>query len=149
MLIVGAASALAWVLTKERIPQQLTQTILSMIDNKYVFLIVINLFLLIVGMFIEGNAATIVLVPLLVPIARAYGIDDIQFAFVFIINMAIGSITPPLGTAMFVTCAVTKCKIKDFLKESGPFFILMGVLLLLVSYVPLITTGIVTLTYGN
>lgn len=149
MLIVGAASALAWVLTKERIPQQLTQAILSMIDNKYVFLLVINLFLLVVGMFIEGNAATIVLVPLLVPIARAYGIDDIQFAFVFIINMAIGSITPPMGTAMFVTCAVTKCKIRDFLRHSGPFFILMGILLLMVTYIPVLTTGIVTLTYGG
>lgn len=149
MLIVGSASALAWVLTKERIPQQLTNAILSMIDNKYIFLLVINLFLLVVGMFIEGNAATIVLVPLLVPIARAYGIDDIQFAFVFIINMAIGSITPPMGTAMFVTCAVTKCKIKDFLKNSGPFFMLMGALLLIVTYVPIVTTGIVALTYGG
>ena len=149
MLIVGAASALAWVLTKERIPQMLTQSILEMIHNKYVFLIVINLFLLVVGMFIEGNAATIVLVPLLVPIARAYGIDDIQFAFVFIVNMAIGSITPPMGTAMFVTCGVTKCKIKDFLKESGPFFGLAFCLLLVVTYVPAVTTGIVALTYGN
>ena len=135
-------------MTKERIPQTLTQTILDLINNKYIFLIVINIFLLIVGMFIEGNAATIVLVPLLVPIARAYGIDDIQFAFVFIVNMAIGSITPPMGTAMFVTCAVTKCKIKDFLKESGPFFILTGILLLLITYVPFVTTGIVELTYG-
>ena len=149
MLIVGAASALAWVLTKERIPQTLTQTILDLIHNKYIFLIVINIFLLFVGMFIEGNAATIVLVPLLVPIARAYGIDDIQFAFVFIVNMAIGSITPPMGTAMFVTCAVTKCKIKDFLKESGPFFILTGALLLLITYVPFVTTGIIDLTYGG
>lgn len=149
MLIVGAASTLAWVLTKERIPQLLTQSILAMIDNKYVFLIVINIFLLVIGMFIEGNAATIVLVPLLVPIARAYGIDDIQFAFVFIVNMAIGSITPPLGTAMFVTCSVTGCKISEFLKASLPFFLLTGALLLLVSYVPFVTTGVVSLTYGN
>lgn len=149
MLIVGAASALAWVLTKERIPQILTQNILEMIHNKYIFLIVINLFLLCVGMFIEGNAATIVLVPLLVPIARAYGIDDIQFAFIFIVNMAIGSITPPMGTAMFVTCAVTKCKIKEFLKESVPFFILSAILLLVITYVPIVTTGIIQLTYGE
>ncbi len=149
MLIVGSASALAWVLTKERIPQMLTETILALIHNKYLFLITINVFLLCVGMFIEGNAATIVLVPLLVPIARAYGIDDIQFAFIFIFNMAMGSITPPMGTAMFVTCAVTKCKIKDFLKESGPFFLLTGAILLIITYVPIVTTGIVSLTYGE
>ncbi len=107
MLIVGAASSFAWVLTKERIPQMLTEWMVATIDNKYLFLIVINIFLLIVGMFIEGNAATIVLVPLLVPMARAFGINDIQFAFVFIFNMAIGAITPPMGTLMFVTCGVT------------------------------------------
>lgn len=136
MLIVGAASALAWILTKEQIPQALTSAMVNTIGNKYIFLIAVNVFLLIVGMFIEGNAATIVLVPLLIPIARAYGINDIQFAFVFIFNMAIGAISPPMGTIMFVTCGVTKCKIKDFLKESIPYFALMLAVLLLITYVP-------------
>lgn len=147
MLIVGAASALAWILTKEQIPQFLTNAMVNTIDNKYIFLIAVNIFLLIVGMFIEGNAATIVLVPLLVPIARAYGINDIQFAFVFIFNMAIGAISPPMGTIMFVTCGVTKCKIKDFLKESVPYFILMLAVLLLITYVPATTTAILNLFY--
>lgn len=91
MLIVGAASAFAWILTKERIPQQITEMIINTISNKYVFLMVVNVFLLFVGMFIEGNAAMIVLVPLLAPVARAYGIDDIQFAMIFIFNMAVGA----------------------------------------------------------
>lgn len=147
MLIVGAASALAWMLTKEQLPQLLTNTMVSAIGNKYVFLIAVNIFLLIVGMFIEGNAATIVLVPLLVPIARAYGINDIQFAFVFIFNMAIGAISPPMGTIMFVTCGVTKCKIKDFLKESIPYFALMLGVLILITYVPATTTAILDLFY--
>lgn len=147
MLIVGAASALAWILTKEQIPQALTSAMVNTIGNKYIFLIAVNVFLLIVGMFIEGNAATIVLVPLLIPIARAYGINDIQFAFVFIFNMAIGAISPPMGTIMFVTCGVTKCKIKDFLKESIPYFALMLAVLLLITYVPATTTAIIDLFY--
>ncbi len=147
MLIVGAASAFAWVLTKERIPQQVTEMIISNISNKYVFLMIINVLLLFIGMFIEGNAAMIVLVPLLVPVARAYGIDDIQFAMTFIFNMAIGCVTPPMGTLIFVTCGITKCKIKDFIIEAIPFYLLLLGCLLLLTFVPVFSVGVVNLLY--
>ena len=96
MLIVGAASVYAWVLTKEQIPQALTNWIVGAIDSKVLFLLIINVFLLVLGMFIEGTASMIVLVPLLAPVARAYGIDDIQFAMIYIFNSAIGALSPPL-----------------------------------------------------
>ena len=147
MLIVGAASSFAWVLTRERIPQRLTELIVQVITNKYLFLMVVNLFLLIVGMFIEGNAAMIVLVPLLAPIAAAYGIDEIQFAMVFIFNMAIGSLSPPMGTLMFVTCGVTKCKIKDFIREAVPFYIMLFICLMNLTFIPFMSTGLVSLVY--
>lgn len=147
MLIVGAASAFAWILTKERIPQEITELIVNIISNKYVFLIVVNIFLLFVGMFIEGNAAMIVLVPLLAPVAKAYGINEIQFAMIFIFNSAIGCITPPMGTLMFVTCGITKCKINDFIKEAVPFYILLLICLMLLTFVPVFSTGIVDLFY--
>lgn len=147
MLIVGAASAFAWILTKERIPQQVTEMIISNISNKYIFLIIINILLLFIGMFIEGNAAMIVLVPLLVPVARAYGINDIQFAMTFIFNMAIGCVTPPMGTLIFITCGITKCKIKDFIIEAIPFYLLLLGCLLLLTFVPLFSVGIVNLLY--
>lgn len=97
MLIVGGASAFAWILTREQIPQQFTALVLGTIHNKYLFLFVIILFLIVVGMFIEGNAALIVLVPLLAPVAEAYGIDPIHFAMVYIFTMACGGVTPPMG----------------------------------------------------
>lgn len=147
MLIVGAASAFAWILTKERIPQHITEFIVSTITNKYIFLIAVNIFLIFVGMFIEGNASMIVLVPLLAPVARAYGIDDIQFAMIFIFNSAIGALSPPMGTLMFVTCGITKCKIKDFIREAIPFYILLIVCLMLITFVPIFSTGIVDLFY--
>ena len=87
MLIVGGASAFAWILTREQIPQQFTALVLGTIHNKYLFLFVIILFLIVVGMFIEGNAALIVLVPLLAPVAEAYGIDPIHFAMVYILSL--------------------------------------------------------------
>ncbi|TCO76500.1 TRAP transporter large permease [Marinisporobacter balticus] len=147
MLIVGAASAFAWILTKERIPQQITELIIEMISNKYIFLMVVNIFLIFVGMFIEGNASMIVLVPLLAPVAKAYGIDEIQFAMIFIFNSAIGCITPPMGTLMFVTCGITKCKINNFIKEAVPFYILLFICLMLLTFVPVFSTGIVDLLY--
>lgn len=147
MLIVGAASAFAWILTKERIPQDVTEFLVNNISNKYVFLMIVNAFLLMVGMFIEGNAAMIVLVPLLAPVAAAYGINEIQFAMVFIFNMAIGCITPPMGTLMFVTCGITRCKIMDFIKEAVPFYILLFACLMLLTFVPAFSVGIVNLFY--
>ena len=148
MMIIGAASALSWVLTKERIRQSITELMLQVTDNKYVFLLLCNLFLLFVGMFIEGNAAMIVLVPLLYPIATGtYGIDGIQFAMMFIFNMAIGSLSPPMGTLMFVVCNETKCKLSTFIKESIPFYIVLLVELFLFATVPVLTTGLVDLIY--
>lgn len=147
MLIVGGASAFAWVLTRERIPQQLTTLITSNIHNKYFFLLIVIVFLLLVGMFIEGNAAMIVLVPLLAPVAAAYGIDEIHFAMLFIFVMAVGGVTPPMGTLIFVTCGVTKCDIKAFIKESLPFYVLLLIVMLLIAFVPVLSTGLVNLVY--
>lgn len=147
MLIVSAACVFSWILTKERIPQQLTEWIVGTIHNKYVFLLIVNVFLLIVGMFIEGNASMIILVPLLAPIAASYGIDQIQFAMVYIFNNAIGALSPPMGTLMFVTCGITKCKTAAFIKEAVPFYILLAINLLLLTYIPIFSTGLLHLFY--
>ena len=106
-----------------------------------------NLFLLFVGMFVEGNAAMIILVPLLFPIAMNYGINEVQFLMVIIFNMAIGSLSPPMGTLMFVVCNETKCKLKNFIIESVPFYIVLIVELLALTFIPFLTTGLVDLIY--
>ncbi len=147
MLIIGAASALSWVLTKERIPQTLTEMMLQISPNKYVFLIMMNIFLLICGMFLEGNAIMIILVPLLFPIAMQYGINEVQFLMVIIFNVSIGCMTPPMGTLMFVVCNETGCKLKEFIKESIPFFIVLIAELLMLTFIPVLTTGLVDLMY--
>ena len=147
MLIVSAASVFSWILTKEKIPQALTDWMIVNINNRYIFLIIVNIFLIIVGMFIEGNASMIILVPLLAPIAKSFGIDEIQFAMVYIFNNAIGAFSPPMGTLMFVTCGITGCKTKDFIKEAIPWYIMLVAVLLLLSYVPVCTTWIVDLLY--
>lgn len=147
MLIVAAASTFSWILTKEMIPQQFTEWMINVIDNKWVFLVAVDVFLIIVGMFVEGNASMIVLVPLFAPAAAAYGLDPIHFAMVFIFANAIGAFTPPMGTLMFVACGVTECKTKDFIKEAVPFYLLLAGCLLALTFVPVFSTGLVNLIY--
>ena len=147
MLIVAAASTFSWVLTKERIPQMFTEWLITVIDNKWLFLVAVDIFLIFIGMFVEGNASMIVLVPLFAPAANAYGLDPIHFAMVFIFANAIGAFTPPMGTLMFVTCSVTGCKTKDFIKEAVPFYALLFLCLLCLTFVPSFSTALVSLAY--
>lgn len=147
MLIVAAASVYSWVLTKEQIPQQLTGWIVENIHNKYLFLLIVNIMLLVLGMFIEGTASMIILVPLLAPVAAAFGINEIQFAMIYIFNSAIGALSPPMGTLMFATCGVTKCKTKDFIKACVPFYIALVICLMIITFMPVFSTGLVDLIY--
>lgn len=149
MIIIGAASTFAWILTKERVPQELANMMITLIDNPVVFLIMVNLFLLMVGMFLEGNAAMIILVPLLTPLADYFGLDPYQFAIMFIFNMAIGAISPPMGTLMFVTCGITKCKMSDFIKEAIPFYLLLIFCLIALSLFPECSVGFIDLFYSD
>jgi len=99
-------------------------------------LAVINVFLLAIGMFIEGGAALIIIAPLLVPVAVGLGIDPIHFGMIMIVNIMIGGVTPPFGSMMFTTCSVTKVPVGAFMREIWPFIIALLVALLLVTYVP-------------
>ena len=148
MIIVGAATCFSWILTWENVPQTMTTVLIDVCKNKYLFLFAVNIFLLIVGMFIEATAAQIVLAPMLVPVAVAFGIDPVHFGMVFIFNMALGSLTPPMGNLMFVTCGVTKCPTEEFLKDSVVFYILIFAMLMLMTYVPFISTWLPNLLYG-
>ena len=148
MLIVGAATCFSWVLTWENVPQTMTTFLISLCGNKYVFLLLVNVFLLCVGMFIEATAAQIVLAPMLVPVAVAFGIDPVHFGMMFIFNMAIGSLTPPMGNLMFVTCGVTKCSTEEFIKDCRVFYVMLFAMLMLMTYAPFLSTWLPNLIYG-
>lgn len=148
MLIVGAATCFSWILTWENVPQNMTNLLISVCHNKYIFLLAVNIFLLFVGMFIEATAAQIVLAPMLVPVAVAFGINPVHFGMIFIFNMAIGSLTPPMGNLMFVTCGVTKCSTEEFIKDCRVFYVLLFVMLLVMTYIPFISTWLPNLIYG-
>jgi len=136
VLIIVAASVFGYYLTWERIPQQLTEFLLELTANKYLMLAIINVFLLALGMFIEGGAALIIVAPLLVPVATALGIDPIHFGMIMIVNIMIGGVTPPFGSMMFTTCSVTNVPMSAFVKEIWPFILALLASLLVVTYFP-------------
>ena len=147
MVIIGAVSSVAWVFTVERVPQRLLELMVNNIESKYVFLFIVNIFLIIVGMFVEGNAAACMLIPILAPIASAYDIDLIHFGMIWVFNMSIGGITPPMGTLMYVTCGVTGCRIKTFIIEAIPYLIMLFICLMIITYVPWLSTWLVNLLW--
>lgn len=136
MVVIMASSALAWIFSLEHAGDKLAALILEFTTNKYAFLMVVNALLLVLGMLIEGNAIMIVLVPLLMPVVRQLGIDPVHFGIVLILNLAIGCLTPPVGTVMLLVCNLAKVSVADFMRQSWPLFLALFAALLLVTFVP-------------
>ncbi len=139
LFIIAVASGFARVLTWEQIPQQVALMLSSEVGSAVAFLLIANALLLILGMFLEGNAILIVLSPLLAPVAAQFGIDPVHFGIMFILNASIGTITPPLGTVMFTTCSITGVPIGAFIRAIMPYWLLLVGLLLIVTFVPAVS----------
>lgn len=136
MLIIVGANIFGSYLSYERIPHTLSTIILGISDNPYIFLLLINVFLLIVGMFVEGGPAIIIIAPLLLPILKVLGIDLVHFGIIMTLNLAIGGITPPFGSMMFIVSSLLKVSIWDFIKANIPFLIASIIALLIITYIP-------------
>lgn len=136
VLIIVSASVFGYYLNWERIPQDLTGLLLDLTTNKYAMLAILNILLLVLGMFLEGGAALIIVAPLVVPVVVKLGVDPIHFGMIIIVNIMIGGVTPPFGSMMFTTCSVTKVSVSDFVKEVWPFIIALLAALIVVTYCP-------------
>ena len=136
VLIIVAASVFGQYMSWERIPYLLSKSLTSLSDSPWVMLMMINVFLLLMGMFLEGGAVLIIVAPLLVPVAQSMGIDLVHFGLVLIVNIMIGGITPPFGSMMFTTCSITKVSVGDFIREIWPFILALIAVLLVVTYIP-------------
>ena len=140
--LIAFASTVTFVLTIDLIPMKLTNFIQEFTKSPLVFTLMVMVLLLIVGMFLESNAAYIMLVPLIAPIALAYGIDPIYFGFIFVLNLVIGMMTPPVGVLLFVMCGITKISMSEMIKNSIPFIILQYLVLALCIIFPEIVTAL-------
>jgi len=139
LLIVANAGLFSWIMTSQGIPQ-MAASWFSDITNPIVFLLLMNILLLIIGMFFDAGAAILIMVPILLPIAVSLGIDPIHFGIIMIVNLAMGMITPPIGVNLFVVCEIANIKIEKVSRALVSYFLIMIVDLLLISYIPQIST---------
>jgi tripartite ATP-independent transporter DctM subunit len=138
--MIAFASTVTFLFTIDLLPMRLAGLMQGVTDSPFLFLCLIAVMLLVVGMFLESNAAYIMLVPLFHPIALQYGIDPLHFGFLFVLNLVIGMLTPPVGVVLFVVCGITGVRMGELVRESWPFIAAMYAVLLLCMIFP----GIVT-----
>ena len=140
LIIIGLSASFAWILTIEGVPQALADRLVAMDLSPWAFLVVVNLFLLAFGIFIEPLPGVMVLVPILAPVALKLGIDPVHFAMIVIFNLTLGMITPPVGGLLAVTCNVSRVPMSALVRELKPFLVAHGIVLVLLTFVPALST---------
>jgi len=138
--IIAATSLFSWLLSSEQIPQAITSALLGITDNTVILLLLINVILLITGMFLDSGPAIMLLAPILAPVAVGLGVNMVQFGLIMVINLTIGLLTPPVGTAMYVASNISGVPIPTLSKKIMPFVLIMIFVLLLVTFIPGLTT---------
>jgi len=149
LLIVAVAALFGWILSVESVPQKLTEGMLAISRDPYVLLLIVNLLLIVVGMFLDSTTAILVIAPIIAKPLVAAGVDPVHLGMVVVFNLMIGLLTPPMGLALFLVTDIAKVSMKDVLKEMAPYYVPLGITLLLITYVPGITTSIPRWALGN
>ncbi|MEO1054365.1 MAG: TRAP transporter large permease [Bacteroidota bacterium] len=139
MLLIGTSMGMSWVMSFENIPQEVSTALITISDNKYVILLIINLILLCVGIFMDMTPAVLIFTPIFLPVVEDLGMDPVHFGIVMVLNLCIGLCTPPVGSVLFVGVGVAKISIQKVIKPLVPLFLAMLLALLLVTYFPEIT----------
>lgn len=149
LLIVAVASIFGWILSVERVPQIMTEAMLSISKHPYVLLFLVNILLLIVGMFLDSTTAILVIAPIIAKPLAAAGVDPVHLGMVVIFNLMIGLLTPPMGLALYLVSDIAKVKMKAVLREMIPFYFPLVMTLILLTYVPQLTTWLPRMALGN
>ncbi len=136
LFIIGASTIMSWAMAFTGLPSMISDWMLSISDNPIIIFILMNIILLIIGMFMDLTPALLIFTPIFMPIATQLGMDPIHFAMMIIFNLCIGIATPPVGTALFVGCSVSGAKIEDVIRAILPFCAVLIVTLMLITFVP-------------
>ncbi len=144
-LLVGTAYAFSYIVAIEHIPDAVAGWLLTLTDNKYVLLLLINIVFIVLGMFIDTMCITLVFIPIVLPLVNALGIDLVHFGVMITLNMMIGLSTPPFGMLLFVVSGISKTPLKDVIREVFPMLLVLFIVLFCVTYIPQIVTFLPTL----
>lgn len=138
-LILGASSALSWILTTQQVPQLISLFFQSITKNVYIFLFLMNLLFLLIGCFLDAGPAILILAPIFSPVAISYGINPLHFALIMIVNLTIGLATPPVGSCLYIACEISNNSLEQVSKAILPFIIIEIIVLGLITYFPFFT----------
>ena len=139
LLIVAVAALFGWILSVEAVPQQLTAWMLGISTHPYVLLLLVNVLLLVVGMFLDSTTAILVIAPIIAKPLVAAGVDPVHLGMVVVFNLMVGLLTPPMGLALYLVADIGKVAMKDVLRAMLPYYVPLGITLLMITYVPWIT----------
>jgi tripartite ATP-independent transporter DctM subunit len=149
MFIVAMASMIQFIFSYERIPQQITRLMLSVTDDKYLLLLMINVLLLVLGMFLETIAAMILALPVLLEIAKVIQIDPVHFGIIVVINLSIGLATPPVGVCLFIACGIAKVPLERVSIATLPMIAIAIGVLMLITYAPAVSLFLPSLFFDR
>jgi tripartite ATP-independent transporter DctM subunit len=138
-LLIGTSMAMSWVMAAENVPQNISASLMSLTDNKFIILLIINALMLVVGCFMDMTPAILIFTPIFMPVIAKLGMHPLHFGIILIMNLNIGLCTPPVGTALFLGCSIGETTVTKVIRHILPFFIAMIVTLLVCTYVPQIT----------
>lgn len=142
LFLISASSAMSFVMAYAGIPTAISNALMGLTDNKYIIFLLMNIILLIVGMFMDITPAILIFTPIFLPIAQSLGMSDIQFGVMLIFNMCMGNITPPVGSVLFVGCGVAHVTIEQVTPKLIPYFIILIAALLAVTYIPALSLAV-------
>lgn len=145
-LMIGLSSIMSWVMAFTGLPDLIAGAILSLTGNQYVILVLMNIILLVVGTFMDPMPAVLIFTPIFLPICQTFGMHPVQFGIMISMNLCIGTITPPVGSILFTGCKVGHVKIEQVIRQLLPYFAVIHIVLLLVTYIPAISMTLPTLT---
>lgn len=139
MLLVASSTAMSWILSYENIPQSISAGLIALTDNPYLILLMINVLLLLVGIFMDMTPAVLIFTPIFLPVVESLGISPLHFGVIMVLNLCIGLCTPPVGSVLFVGCSVAKTSIHKLIRPLMPMYAAMFAVLILVTYIPAIS----------
>jgi tripartite ATP-independent transporter DctM subunit len=140
LALIATSAAMSWILSYENIPQTISQGLLTLSDNPLLILLLINVILLIVGAFMDMTPAVLIFTPIFLPVAVELGMSPVHFGIMLVLNLSIGLVSPPVGSVLFVACAIAKVRLEQLMRPLIPMYGAMIVVLLLVTYIPAIST---------
>lgn len=139
LALIATSSAMSWILSYEQIPQTISAAMLTLSENPLLILLMINLILLLVGAFMDMTPAVLIFTPIFLPVAIELGMSPLHFGIMMVLNLSIGLVSPPVGSVLFVSCAIAKTRIEAIIKPMLPLYLAMFVVLMLVTYIPAIS----------